>query len=52
MTQIRTLGRAALLVLVMLWLPAATQAEELWQTLPPTPTRSPALAEGKAPVDA
>ena len=51
MTQIRTLGRVALLALVMLWLPAAAHAEEVWQTLPPTPTRPPALAEGKAPVD-
>ena len=51
MTQIRTLGRVAFLALVMLWLPAAAHAEEVWQTLPPTPTRPPAMAEGKAPVD-
>lgn len=51
MTRIRALGRAAMLALVMVWLPLASHAADLWQTLPPTPPRPPAIAEGKAPVD-
>ncbi len=51
MTQIRTLRRAAFWRSSCCGCRQPPHAEEVWQTLPPTPTRPPALAEGKAPVD-
>jgi pimeloyl-ACP methyl ester carboxylesterase len=52
MTKIAALGRLTLVALVVLLLPvAAASPEEIWQTLPPTPTRPAAAAEGKAPVN-
>ena len=41
----------ALLVLALAWSVATAAATEVWQTLPPTPTRPKAEVEGKAPVD-
>ena len=41
----------ALLVLALAWSVATAAATEVWQTLPPTPTRPKAEVEGKAPVN-
>ena len=49
-----SLRRPLSLVLVLLalaWSVATAVAAEVWQTLPPTPTRPKAAVEGKAPVD-
>ena len=49
-----SLRRPLSLVLVLLalaWSVASAVAAEVWQTLPPTPTRPKAAVEGKAPVD-
>ena len=49
-----SLRRPLSLVLVLLalaWSVATAVAAEVWQTLPPTPTRPKAEVEGKAPVD-
>ena len=49
-----SLRRPLSLVLVLLalaWSVASAVAQEVWQTLPPTPTRPKAEVEGKAPVN-
>ena len=52
MTKVAALGRRAFVAIAFLFAPIAlTSATELWQTLPPTPTRPPAAVEGKAPVN-
>ena len=52
MPPLALLARRAILMLVMLLVPlGGTGAVEVWQTLPPTPTRPTALVEGKAPVN-
>ena len=51
MQKIAALGRSAFLTFVVLLIPLAAAATEVWQTLPPTPIRPAATAEGKAPVN-
>jgi pimeloyl-ACP methyl ester carboxylesterase len=51
MPRIRRAVPGLLLVLLAGLASLAAVATELWQTLPPTPTRPAATAEGKAPVD-
>jgi pimeloyl-ACP methyl ester carboxylesterase len=51
MQKIAALGRSAFLTFVVLLIPLAAAATEVWQTLPPTPIRPAATAKGKAPVN-
>jgi pimeloyl-ACP methyl ester carboxylesterase len=52
MAEPAALARRAFVALALLLVPAAlAKATPVWQTLPPTPARPPAAAEGMAPVN-